>query len=249
VLRELDRERESSGEAFVEGGLASVSAGAGRSDVILVRVGSLCLKTSVRRRFDDTDTARAALLRHARMKSMFGALVPHRVALCLHADEEGGVWLWSIGPWVMTLRHLMMSAVERDDEPALTEALAYFAEAAIEALLVNVCEGVVLDVHPSNFGRDGGRSVYLDDDASLGGKNPAIGHALLRRVDEYARFPVAVGRYVELLLRLLPERFTPAQVRTLDLVRGLREAFVSTEPALAARRRLVDVLEARLVEH
>jgi hypothetical protein len=225
-------------------GKHGVSDGSGSSDAIIYQAGAWCLKTSLRRRFEDADQGRSALLHLARRKTMLGALCPPRTVLCLRPAEEGRAWLWTVAPWLTTLRTWMAQAETARDEGTLELALTAFAEAAVQALSLAARSGLVLDVHPSNFTLADGRIAYLDDDIALGSRVPAIGHALLRRVDEYAAWPAATAAYVDTLHSSVTSALSPAELSGLGLPGAVEDAIVTTPAGREAQRRLV----ARLVE-
>ncbi len=195
--------------------------GSGKSDLMLYRIGEICMKTSPRRRFDDPERARMALLALARQKSSLGALLPPQTVLCLAGSGAEGTWLWTVSPWVRTLGVRMEDAVLRGDRGGLAAALMDFADAVITSLLLTARRSIVLDAHPSNFASTDEGMVYLDDDIAEGREAPAIGYSLLRRVEEYAHFGEATERYVDALERGLAERLRADDVSALGLERAL----------------------------
>jgi hypothetical protein len=242
VLRDLDRRSARQRDDLV--GRHGTSDGSGRSDVLIFEAGDLCLKTSLRRRFADAESGRAAMLHLARRKTLLDTLLPPRTVLCLQPESAGGaVWLWTVSPWVTTLRTWMARAVHEGDEAALQVALEAFARAAVDALVLAARAGVVLDVHPSNFAVADGRVVYLDDDVATGERLPAIGHVLLRRVEEYASFPRCTAAYVATLQQALGARLAPEEAEQLRLKQALAEALVRGEASEAAQASLVGCVE------
>jgi signal recognition particle receptor subunit beta len=166
-------------------GRPSASNGSGTSDAFIYQAGKWCLKTSLRRRYLDSVEAKSALLALVRSKLWLQAFLASETVLSLSADRKGVHWLWTVTPWLVTLREQMAHADAASDERALGRALGEFAKTAVASLALAVRSGVAMDVHPSNFARDGGRTVYLDDDIRKGNALPAIGYNLLQRVEEY----------------------------------------------------------------
>jgi hypothetical protein len=158
--------------------------------------------------------------------------------ICLRHEGDGATWLWTIARWVTTLRAAMSRAERQCDELALGEVLAAFATAAVDAMVLNATRSVVLDVHPSNFGSLGERLFYVDDDIGLGPRNPAVGHALLRRFEEYARFPAATRSYLSRLEQQIATRLAPDQLVALELVAALEATPVRSDAAHEARAQL-----------
>ncbi|HJL14754.1 MAG TPA: hypothetical protein RMH99_03805 [Sandaracinaceae bacterium LLY-WYZ-13_1] len=216
--------------------------GSGGSDLRLFQAGAWCLKTSLRRRFDDPDAARAALLRLARAKSQLGDLLPADTVLCLSSAPKQGTWLWTVTPWMQTSRAALAAARERSAD-ALGQELVAFADAALAAIELVVRRGVVLDVHPSNFARHRGALAYVDDDIDPGRRMSGVGHALLQRAHEYAAHPAAVERYVAYLERELPARWTRSEVERLGLVESVVPCTPRSEIAADAKRRLLAALD------
>lgn len=216
-----------------------LSDGSGKSDTIICRVGDHCMKTSERRRLPEIEAARASLVRAARTKIRLGDQVLPETVLVLQPDERGSHWLWTVTPWVTTLRSAMVEATAKEAEALLHAPLTAFASAAVHALFLAARQGIVLDVHPSNYGVREGRIFYLDDDVESGDSIPGIGFALLSRADEYAGYPDAIEAYVSALERACEERLTAEDVRKLGLRDALADAIVRTPGATAARDRLV----------
>lgn len=216
--------------------------GSGASDVVLYKAADWCLKTSRRRRFPSLDAARGAMVLLARKKKHLGSLALAETLLVLAPEaeaEDSAWWLWTVSPWVPTLRHSMAGAVERNDEATLAGALAAFAEAVVASLGLAASEGLQLDVHPSNFAISPDGLCYIDDDVGTGGTLPAIGHSILQRVEEYGGFATALEIYLSALEEMLSARLSAAQVRTLELTGALEQAMARSPAAGAARERLV----------
>ncbi len=212
--------------------------GSGASDMLIYEAGPWFLKTSLRRRFADVDTARTALLQTARKKVSLGEmLLPHTV-LSLRPDARGGIWLWTVAPLVSTLRHDMLAADNAGDARALGEALSQFANAAVDAMVMAQRDNIVLDVHPGNFAHADDRIAYIDDDIDSGSALPLIGALLLARVQEYEHHPAAVERYVSELEYQIFQRLSPDEMRGLDLLGELRDAPARSGVVRDARARL-----------
>ena len=222
------------------------SDGSASSDVIIYEAGLWCLKTSARRRFTDIDEARAALLHLARRKILLGSLLPDRTVLCLRQAPDGAVWLWTVTPWLATLRAMMRYASEHEDELGLAAALGWFAKAAVRAMRLASRSGVALDVHPSNFALLRDEVFYLDDDVREGSRLPAIGHALLRRVVEYERHEGAVAAYLDAVERELGEQLEASDLVRLDLDGELRGDSVRSPGVQRAAARLGAFVGSRM---
>lgn len=238
VLRRVPRDEAVLRDDLV--GRQGLDDGSGTSDVVLVQAGAWCLKTSSRRRFADLEDGRAALLALVRRKLLLGSLLPRDTVLALvpGENEEGaGAQVWTVCPWVSTLRRQMGRAVERGDAASLASALAAFATAAVESMALAVRQEVQLDVHPSNFALTPDGLWYVDDDIGHSPLLPAIAHSLLRRVDEYSAWEAAVDVY----LSALEESFvllSADEVQALGLAAALDQVAVRTPAAEEARERL-----------
>lgn len=222
--------------------------GSGTSDSFILEAGGLCLKTSARRAHASLEEGRTALVQLARRKTLLGGLLPPRTVLCLQPDPAGRHWLWTITPWLTTLRTWMERAEAEGDAESLTAALTTYAEAAVMTLEAAGGTGLLLDVHPSNFARADGRVVYLDDDIAAGERHLALGHALLRRVDEYSTWPAAVEGYLSALEYALRGRLSREALRRADLGNSLAGAHVHTTAARDAQERLLVALEAAVAD-
>jgi hypothetical protein len=221
-------------------GRQGLDDGSGTSDVVLVQAGAWCLKTSSRRRFADLEEGRAAFLALVRRKLLLGSLLPRDTVLALvpGGNEEGaGAQVWTVCPWVSTLRRQMGRAVERGDAASLASALAAFATAAVESMALAVRQEVQLDVHPSNFALTPDGLWYVDDDIGRSPLLPAIAHCLLRRVDEYSAWEAAVDVYVSALEESF-DRLSADEVQALGLAAALDQVAVRTPAAEEARERL-----------
>ncbi|MDH5493285.1 MAG: hypothetical protein OEY14_15130, partial [Myxococcales bacterium] len=238
VLRQLDRDQPARLRSDLAGrhGLAD---GSGRSDLLLFQLGSFCTKTSPRRRYGDVDEGREALLHLARSKSVLGDLLPRSTTLVLFPDGRGSHWLWTVTPWLETMRSAMAKAIEAADEAALSQQLEGYARAAILSMCVAARRGAVLDVHPSNFAFDGSAIAYLDDDIASGSRMPSIAYAMLQRVQEYAAHSKARESYIVRLQSEIERRLSSSDVRKLDLVAIVEAEPVRSEEAKAARERIL----------
>lgn len=219
-------------------GAHGVSDGSGTPDLLLARVGSWCFKTSCRRRFSGVDEARHGLLVLARKKAALGVLLPESTVLCvgLAAREP---FLWTVSPWRVTFRSALNDAEEAGDEGAVAAALVRFALSAAAALRFTARTGHALDIHPSNFAGD--PPCYLDDDIGAGVPEGTAGYALLRRVEEYARWPRAVERYRAALEDLVTHGLSPSELRRTSLAESIDSAPVRSPEGLAAKERLARV--------
>lgn len=226
-------------------GRQGTDEGSGTSDAVIVEAGPLCLKTSQRRRYSDADDGRAALLGLARRKLLLGDLLPENTVLAVQVDDrDNSAWLWTITPWLTTLRALMARAAATADQAALGAALACYARAAVRSLTVTLRHGVVLDIHPSNFALGAQGPVYIDDDIVTGSRSPSIGYALLRRAEEYAPFPEALDTYLFAFGEVVRENLSTRDVERLDLVPALEQSVVRSQAARDARESILTALGA-----
>lgn len=224
-------------------GQQGVSDGSGASDCLILRQGDWCLKTSGRRRYADVDACRGALLTLARRKLQLGPLFTRGTVLCAAVDpRDGAAWLWTVAPWVPTLRGRMAESDRAGNQASLRAALLTYAQVALHAVALAAVNSVLLDVHPSNFGLLDGKVVYLDDDVGNGERLPAIGHQLLRRVDEYAHHAGPVGAYVEALAAGLGAELSAEQIDRAGLRSSLEQTTVRSQLATNARRQLLEAL-------
>lgn len=223
-------------------GQHGVADGSGRSDTLVCRAGALCLKTSSRRRFDNLTEGRAALLLAARQKAMLGSWLVPETVLVLQPDQDGGAWLWTVAPWLPTLRSRMTEAILAENEQGLTAALCDYACTAVDAAVLVSARGIVLDVHPSNYVRRREAIHYVDDDIATGSTLPMFGHALVRRVEEYALWPTAAAHYLDVLECQLRDKLTLAMVGPLGLLDAVEGTFVTSGAGEQARTRLLRCL-------
>ena len=217
--------------------------GSGKADTYVYRAGTWCLKTSGGRCYSDEEHARAALVQLARRKVALGEQLPPHTVLVVQEGEHG-FWLWTVSPWLRSLRFEMTEAEAIHSHASLSMSLCYYAQASVAALNVLRERHVVMDVHPSNFARVGQQLVYLDDDIMIADRIPTIGHAWLRRVDEYRSALDAVERYIAELEGQIQSRLTHEDVLALDLEAAVAETLVQSELAQEARERLLFALRA-----
>ncbi|MEZ4371529.1 MAG: ADP-ribosylation factor-like protein [Polyangiaceae bacterium] len=223
-------------------GRSGTADGSGRSDAYIYEAGIWCLKTALRRRYLDADEARDALLQLVRHKILLGDLLVQNTVLTVQNGPTGDFWLWTITPWLTTLRGSMTHAVHRRDSTELERSLVIFGELAVRSLLLAARSEVLLDVHPSNFASLRDRCYYLDDDVARGSRLPAVGFALLRRVEEYADWPAATEAYIDVVAAGMAEHLKQSDIERLDLRRALQDAIVRSPGALAAKERFLAAL-------
>ncbi|WP_394831293.1 GTPase domain-containing protein [Pendulispora rubella] len=224
-------------------GQHGLADGSGASDTIILQAGSYCLKTSPRRRFPTLEAARDALVRSARLKRMLGKLLPEDTVLCLAPDADDGAWLWTVAPWLSTLRSRMLRGDE--DEEAALGALRDFATAAVDSMLLASRYQVILDVHPSNFAFDGKHIVYVDDDVTIGANHPALGYALIQRIEESARAPRRIQAYLDALEREMASRLHREDIEKLGLPRALEDVVIRVPSARESVERLRAIVGAK----
>lgn len=215
--------------------------GSGKADTYVYRAGTWCLKTSAQRVYPDEESARAALVQLARRKVGLGDQLPPHTVLVVQESGEG-YWLWTVSPWLRSLRFEMTEAEAIHSHAALSASLCSYAQASVAALTALRERQVAMDVHPSNFARVGQQLVYLDDDIGLAVSIPTIGHAWLKRVEEYRSALDAVERYVSELEEQIQTRLSRRDVVALDLEASVAETSVYSELALEARTRLLSAL-------
>jgi hypothetical protein len=213
-------------------------AGVETSDAIVYQAGSFGLRTALRRRFDDPDEGRAALLRLARRKMQLGRLLSESAALSIQPDEGGAVWLWSVMPWLTTLESQLDQARRAGDESAVERGLVSFAEGAAEGLLLAARQRIVIDVHPNNFGRQGNDLFYLDDDIGQGSRIPTIGDAILRQCEIYMAFPSAVNSFIATFSTYIDRLLNPKMMEDLAISDSFKAEAQRSPAAKAAYERL-----------
>lgn len=220
--------------------------GSGSTDLIVERAGIWCLKTSPRRRFATEDEGRFAALGIVQRKLAIEGLLPPDSALALVGDDAGGAWIWTISPWMTTLRASLRRAEEANDDEALACGLESFARVAIQAIRIAAERAIRIDLHPSNFGWHGSELRYLDDDLGIGANLPAIGHSMLQRVEEYRAWPEAIAHYVRALEDGLAVEIS-AEAARLTALRASIEAVSSRclEVAFARERLLLALLRSK----
>jgi signal recognition particle receptor subunit beta len=223
-------------------GQPGTNDGSGAVDVLIYQAGQWCAKTSGRRQFPTSDEGRTALLNLARRKILLGELLIPNTVVALQQAASGSAWLWTLTPWMTTLRAEMIRADTQGDEQALGAALRKFGDAAVAALVLAARRSVVLDVHPSNFGSVDQALFYLDDDINDGSALPAIGHALLQRVEEYAERPEAVSGYLMRVHEQMQTRLSPSEARALGLSESIASAITRHPRATDAKDQLITVI-------
>lgn len=212
--------------------------GSGSADVFIFQSSGWCLKTSGRRRFAEREDALASMRALGENKWRLGGWMPAGTALAVAQDPDGGWRLWTVSPWLTTLRRTMDDAEARGDEDMLGAALADFAVVAAAALRLAASHHIVLDLHPSNFGSGDATYHYLDDDVAHGVRLPAIGYSLLQRVDEYAAFPAAIERYLLEVEHFL-SGLSWSERNEFDLAAAIEQTISLTPAGRLARSRLV----------
>lgn len=216
--------------------------GSGKASAVIYDSDGWCLKTSSTRRFEDLDAARSALVKLARIKIALGSLTLPNTVLVTAGDPSDGYWVWTFAPWRQTLRGAMTEAVATGDRAALGDALVQFADAVTEALLRALRAGQGLDLHPSNFARDQGVLVYLDDEVFAAPPVPGAAHAILQRAEELSAYPGEVERYAMSLIEQLSGRLSAVDLTRLRLVDELRTTSPRAPTARALRARLLAAL-------
>ena len=227
-------------------GKSGQSDGSGKTDTFIYRAGNWCLKTSAQRRFQNEEAVIKELAQLMIVKGALDNLHPANTLYCAEPDADNLYWLWTISPWLLTLRGEMSAAVAAQDEDALTLALAKYASAVVRALRLAVQMGFVLDVHPSNFANQSNRIVYIDDEVSPGTSIPTAGYALLLRVQEYAQWPRAISGYLEAFGEALQTKLRPEELERVDLLRLVREVTPASELVAGAKEQLLEQITARL---
>ena len=223
-------------------GQRGIFDGSGSADTLIYQVGPWCAKTSPRRRYENADEGRDALLQVARRKILLGELLPPRSVVSLQQDSQGRAWVWTVAPWLRTLRKEMSEAVEQGRERSLSGALENFARAAGQSALLATRNGVLLDVHPSNFASVDRRLFYLDDDIDSSHQLPGLGHALLQRIEEYSDWPEVIESYVAAVIRELCGVLQPPEVRSLGMLESLDQAQPRHPLAIKARSTIVEAM-------
>lgn len=209
--------------------------------VFIYEAGTWCLKTSPRRCYPTLEQARDALVLLARNKMALRSMLVENTVLTLRSEATGSQWLWTISPWLTTLGRTMLLAKRDRDTGALEQALMDYARAVLEALKLAVRQHVQLDVHPSNFAKEGSKVVYIDDDIFSGERPPRVGHALLGSLEDFCEFPDALDAYASRLLSGLKEELRAPELALLGLRDALGATDVRSEPVRALRGRLLEI--------
>ncbi|MBI4751953.1 MAG: hypothetical protein HY774_25995 [Acidobacteria bacterium] len=245
VIRQIEFDRVISRVDLI--GQQGLSDGSGKSDTVIIQAGDWCLKTAGRKHFHDLDDGRTFLVEAARRKLQLGSLLAPNTVLVLQPDDLGGGWVWTISPWMKTLRTMMNQAITTANESVLGQALEIFARAAVRALVLASRQNLVLDVHPSNFALNDDQIsfVYIDDDIGHGSLIPAISFCFLRRFDEYAEFGQALAAYLEAIEVAMEMRLEFSDVKTLNLIQDFEHCQVRTKVAEQAQTRIIQILRQR----
>lgn len=204
--------------------------GSGKRNTFVFRAGAWCLKTSTDRAYDSRASAEVALGVLARRKLALGAWTLPSTALLVH-EAEGRHWLWTLSPWVKTLRTTQEEHFARRDQAALGASLEVFASAVTGAIALALRQGICLDLHPNNFALWDGKLRYVDDDIFPSSRLPAVGHAILRRVIEFADAPEAIERYLSRLEEEFRRSLRPDEILRSGLVEAI--ATFPRSPAVA----------------
>lgn len=225
---------------------ASRAHGGGRpAEPIVYEAGIWCLRTSLARRFADSEQAREALVRLAHRKLALGALCVPRTALVAQRSADDAYWLWTISLWLSPLSSQLEYAVKSGDEGTLSEALSHYARLIVRALRSCLDSNVVLNLHPRSFGVLYDQGFYLDDDLASGLQNTHVGRSILRRFDEYAGYPGALRVYAEVLVHELDAQLQPAELEQLGLARAIERTIVTTDAGKRAKDQLLLEVAAR----
>ncbi len=214
--------------------------GSGGSATLVYRAGAYCAKTSTTRWFSTLERGREALVAQARRKRALGRQLVPETALVLQGDAVRGFWLWTLTPWLQTLRSAMNEAHQAAAENVLGGALSLYADAWLQALVLTLERGLSLDVHPSNFvmSATSDEVFYIDEEIDDRASVAIMGHALLQRVEEYADRPRAVGVYLDAVEQRLARTLTPDQARACHLAELFEGVISRRTEAAAARARL-----------
>ena len=173
-------------------GVQGPRIGSGRSDGEFWRYEGWFLKSRGGLVFRDSVQAEAAFHRLRDMKLKLGALVPAHALLALLADRDGQFQVWTVAPFLLTLREQLDAAAAARDETAMARALAAYARGLGLTLELAVEQGLSLDPNPSNFASQGGQLRYIDDDVALHRGAIGLEDAFLARFTEYPATPEAV---------------------------------------------------------
>jgi len=210
----------------------------GNWETVVYEAGLWCLKTSTRRRFSEVEAARDALLMLARRKITLGSLLPKNTVLTLQPDGRGRYWLWSVAPWLSTLKSELDYAKTHDNAQALADPLRAYASAVVLGLKAAARRDVCLDIHPSSFARAGEHVYYVVDDLA-GNQRLDIGRALLTPVEHLTHHERELDIYLNHLVEGLHAELTELELSTLGVRDALQGLTPSTPSARSACRRLV----------
>lgn len=116
-------------------------------------------KTSSSLRFDNSDKGRDALLALVRRKISIGPLLMSDTVLALQSDPQGGYWLWTVTPWVVTLEQDLVGHIT---EPSrLENSLLKYAGALLTGLRYALRRDVLLSLDPASVLR--ATSLFWDE--------------------------------------------------------------------------------------
>jgi hypothetical protein len=221
-------------------GSANRGGGSGGRLGSFFEVGPRFLKASLHRRFESRHAALALEGRAEARRRQLGIYHRERIWF-LSRGSDAAIWACSLTPTLRSLRDALEAGAGREPPE---EAWALYLAAFRLSFELAEREGVLLDCNPNNFGIDGGRLLYLDDDLAPATGRAPFGHQLLLRLREYAgaslerrlRFVAAFSDLADALLVDRRLRRSVAEDLALELL-------WPREPAL--RRRLRE-LAARL---
>ena len=236
-------------------GQQGLADGSGKSDTFIYKAGHWCLKTSIRNHFNSIQNGQEALVKLSKKKTILGHLLPPQTLLVLQPENEKSCWLWTITPWYKTLRSLMVEAVENNNEPVLAVALQAFARVAIEALILTSQQNLSLDIHPSNFALPNylpgikinplnyEMVVYLDDDMVETPDCLTVGYALLKRIDEYEKWPKAIEIYFLTLEDAISTKISQVDIKKLHLLEAFQDIPLRTALAQNFTKHIISIIK------
>lgn len=137
--------------------------------------GTHLLRTSTRARFEDTESARHALVRSAREWSQLGPLLVPETVLVVEQGADGASWLWTVSANLPTV-----TSVLEADEGDIEALLRRFGRAIVDAVRVAHQHGLYLDGHPSHFGEQEGVLRFCGDVLAVDDESRSPGHVIAR---------------------------------------------------------------------
>jgi len=206
-------------------------SGSGRSDGEFWEAPGWFLKTRATRHFADPTAALAALDDLDQLRRPLGPLVPARSTLLVWEHGDGRWRIWTLAPFLDTLRTRLDRAAAAGDWDQFGRALTAFATGLGETVEASVVHGRGLDANPANFAIQGARLRYLDDDVTLTHDALGVEDAFVTRFREYPDAPAALWEAYE--RRFGDELMARA---TADILRRLRLP-VRLQAAAALQRR------------